>query len=121
VPACRRENCNESSNLFSVLTKIEGRKSICKEAVTCLTVVNFGAAYSSFYRTTRTEHGRMDTKFPPADPPLCALKTHAARQRWELFLRPIAQEKNSNSVGLEAAAAAPTETKTSSRLLSIAR
>jgi hypothetical protein len=121
VPACRRENCNESSNLFSVLTKIEGRKSICKEAVTCLTVVTFGAAYSSFYRTTRTEHGRFDTKLPPADSPVGALKNEAARQRWDLFHRAIAHAKKSNVDAREAAEAAPTENKTSSRLLSIAR
>jgi hypothetical protein len=121
VPACRRENCNESSNLFSVLTKIEGRKSICKEAVTCLTVVNFGAAYSSFYRTTRTEHGRMDTKFPPADSPVGALKNEAARQRWDLFHRATPHQKTSTVVAMDAAAAAPTENKTSPRLLSIAR
>ena len=89
--------------------------------MTCLTVVNFGAAYSSPHWTTRTEHGRMDTKFPPADSPIGALKNEAARQRWDLFHRAIAHAKKSNVDAMEAAEAAQAETKSSTRLLSIAR
>jgi hypothetical protein len=63
----------------------------------------------------------MDTKFPPADSPVGALKNEAARQRLDLFHRAIAHAKKSNVDAMEAAEAAPTENKTSSRLLSIAR
>lgn len=89
--------------------------------MTCLTATGLRAAYSSRQWTTSTEHGRMDTKFPPADSPVGALKNEAARQRWELFHRAIAHAKKSNNDAMEAAETASTEHKGSGRMLSIAR
>jgi hypothetical protein len=63
----------------------------------------------------------MDTKFPPAESPMGALKNEAARQRWDLFHRAIAHAKKSNVDAMEAAEAAQTEHKSDARLLSIAR
>jgi hypothetical protein len=111
----------KNSNLFSILQQFCSADSICEEPVTCLTETQLRAAYSSSQRTTKTEHGRMDTKFSQSDSPVGALKNEAARQRWELFHRAIAHAKKSNNDAMEAAQNSPTDHKASSRLLSIAR
>ncbi|MGH8223886.1 MAG: hypothetical protein ACREQZ_13030 [Woeseiaceae bacterium] len=105
---------------FSISRKFVAGYSRLREAVTCLTVSRMRPTYSSLHGITRSKHGRMSTKFSKADSPVGALKNEAARQRWELFHRAIAQAKKSNGEALEAAEGAGADGKPSVPLLSIA-
>lgn len=63
----------------------------------------------------------MPNKYTESESPAISLKNEAARQRWELFHRAIAQAKRSNNAALDEAEVGQTETQGSGPLLSVVR
>lgn len=69
----------------------------------------------------KTEHGSMANNCSDNDSPVSALKSEAARQRWEMFHRAIAYAKQSNMTALQQEEAATAKPKRSGPVLTIAR
>jgi len=63
----------------------------------------------------------MSNDCPENEPPLSALKSESARQRWELFHRAIAHAKQSNSAALEESDSPASKSKRSGPILTIIR
>ena len=80
-----------------------------------------GLTIVAFNGYQRRNHGRMSDRFADNKSPLAALKSDAARQRWELFHRAIAHAKQSTHSGMEEPDEAAGEPKRSGPLLSIVR
>jgi len=63
----------------------------------------------------------MSKNYQKTDLPIDALKSEAARQRWEMFHRAIAHAKESNNAALHEADAQSGDTECSGPLLTIVR
>lgn len=63
----------------------------------------------------------MSNNCTDSDSPVSALKSEAARQRWEMFHRAIAHAKQSNFAAMQDSESPRTEPKQAGPLLSVIR
>ena len=63
----------------------------------------------------------MSNNCPESDSPLSALKSEAARQRWDMFHRAIAHAKRSNSAALQESELPACEPKQNGPVLTIVK